>query len=234
MATTARGAIARRSTQTALPAAALPLASPLLWPCRRPNGAQGSLGETIRGDSATNERLLVYTAASRLCAHSCPSPSGRAVCMWLRVHCPRSPLALPYPLTPPPIAPPLDCWQCVCMEAQLMPPEASFAPSNLPPGDSQCITQAHAPRPLCHAFECSTVGVHAYKVAVPVFHFLSHARALIRARLAVRRPAFKGYPFSAGKATIVASIFSKAVTFERHTIKQGKLYVCIACGLHLC
>ena len=87
----------------------------------------------------------------------------------------------------------LEYWQCMCMEAQTMPSHASRAASNLPPFDPQRITQTHAPRLLCHAFECSTVDVHAYKAAVPVFHFLSHARRTNGARLAVRRPAFKGY-----------------------------------------
>jgi hypothetical protein len=94
----------------------------------------------------------------------------------------RSPLVLSCRPTPPPTATPLECWQCVCMEAQLMPSHASFVLSNLPPCDPQRITQAHSPRLLCHAFESTTVGVHAYKVATPVFHFLSHARAMNGAR----------------------------------------------------
>ena len=116
-----------------------------------------------------------------------------AVCVCRRAHCPRSPLALPDPLTRPPIATPLEWRQCVCMGAQPMPSRASRVASTLPPCDPQRLTQTHAPRPFCHAFECPTVGAHAYKAAVPVFHFLSRARTRIEARLTVRRRAFKGY-----------------------------------------
>jgi hypothetical protein len=165
MATTVRGAVARRSAQTALLLASLPPASPQLCPCLRP---------MVRRDHSAMQRSVSDWECIPLRCVSALTPAHpsacRAACVSQRVHCPSRPLALLCPLTPPPIAILLECRQCVRMEAQRLLSHASFAASNLPPRD-QRITQVHAPRPFCHAFECSTVGVHTYQSAVPVFNF---------------------------------------------------------------
>lgn len=177
-------------SQPTLPVVALRLPSPPLRRARRRHGERESWrcsdGWQLRERAGGSAHCCVASPSS-LSHSSLLSSSRRAACVCQRAQRPLRPLAPPYPLTRPPITAPLERRQCGCMEARHLLPQASQTHSLLPLRDPHRVTPTHAPRPLCHAFDCPTVGVHAYKVAVRGFLFPSHARTTNGARLTVRR-----------------------------------------------
>lgn len=171
-----RGAVPPRHARSVFPAATRPLPTPLLCPCHHCEVGEGSLGDATRGVRGPWRRLGVWLAPPCRCAHCCPS-----CCRVVLYACDSDRIAPPFhsPCLAHPYDDPSPRHSCTgrtyaCRRSSCRR-RCRLAPTNIPPCHRQCITQAHAPCPPCHAFDLSTVGVHAYKVAMPVFHASAHA-----------------------------------------------------------